>query len=73
MLPPFPRYAPAVRAAITASLSASMAFSAYGQVGGETTTEQPSAQRLERIEVSARPQTTTELRRQSMAAKQIYD
>ena len=50
-----------------------MTFSAYGQAGGETTTEQPSAQRLERIEVSARPQTTTELRRQSTAAKQIYD
>ena len=73
MPPPFPRHVPAVRAAIVASLFAAMTFSAYGQAGGETTTEQPSAQRLERIEVSARPQTTTELRRQSTAAKQIYD
>ena len=73
MPPPFPRHIPAVRAAIVASLFAAMTFSAYGQAGGETTTEQPSAQRLERIEVSARPQTTTELRRQSTAAKQIYD
>lgn len=35
--------------------------------------EAPSAQRLERVELNARPQTTIELRRQSTAAKQIYD
>ncbi len=46
---------------------------AAAQSNNETTTETPNAQRLERIELSARPQTTTELRRQSTAAKQIYD
>lgn len=43
------------------------------QANNEPPTETPNAQRLERIELSARPQTTTELRRQSTAAKQIYD
>jgi iron complex outermembrane receptor protein len=68
-----PRRLPSIRAAVTASITSAIAFSAHGQTSGETTTEQPSAQRLERVEVSARPQTTTELRRQSTAAKQIYD
>lgn len=43
------------------------------QANNESSAESPNAQRLERIELSARPQTTTELRRQSTAAKQIYD
>jgi outer membrane receptor for ferrienterochelin and colicins len=46
---------------------------AFAQANNESPTETPNAQRLERIELNARPQTTTELRRQSTAAKQIYD
>jgi outer membrane receptor for ferrienterochelin and colicins len=46
---------------------------AAAQTNNETPSETPNVQRLERIELSARPQTTTELRRQSTAAKQIYD
>jgi outer membrane receptor for ferrienterochelin and colicins len=45
---------------------------AVAQTNNESPTETPNAQRLERIELNARPQTTTELRRQSTAAKQIY-
>ena len=51
-----------------------MTIPAHAQAGGgETTTDQPNAQRLERVELTARPQTTTELRKRSTAAKQIYD
>jgi outer membrane receptor for ferrienterochelin and colicins len=46
---------------------------ASAQTNNETPTETPNAQRLERVELNARPQTTTELRRQSTAAKQIYE
>lgn len=42
------------------------------QANNESPTETPNAQRLERVELSARPQTTVELRRQSTAAKQIF-
>jgi outer membrane receptor for ferrienterochelin and colicins len=42
------------------------------QTSNETPAEAPNAQRLERVELSARPQTNIELRRQSTAAKQIY-
>ena len=51
-----------------------MTIPAHAQAGGgETNTDQPNAQRLERVELTARPQTTTELRKRSTAAKQIYD
>ncbi|TAG02182.1 MAG: TonB-dependent receptor [Burkholderiales bacterium] len=63
----------ALRATVLAVSSALVGMPASAQNNSETPTETPSAQRLERIELSARPQTTTELRRQSTAAKQIYD
>ncbi len=62
-----------LRSAITLALATSVSFATHAQSGNETTTDQPSAQRLERVELSARPQTSVELRRQSTAAKQIYD
>jgi outer membrane receptor for ferrienterochelin and colicins len=63
----------ALCASVIAVSSAIACTQAIAQTNNETTTETPNSQRLERVELSARPQTTTELRRQSTAAKQIYD
>jgi outer membrane receptor for ferrienterochelin and colicins len=62
-----------LRTSVIAVSSAIACLQASAQTNNETPAETPSAQRLERVELSARPQTTTELRRQSTAAKQIYD
>ena len=56
-----------------AVLSAIACTQIAAQTNNESPTETPNAQRIERVELSARPQTTVELRRQSTAAKQIYD
>ncbi|MGL5003160.1 MAG: TonB-dependent receptor plug domain-containing protein, partial [Casimicrobium sp.] len=61
------------RASAIAVSSVIACIQATAQTNNESPTETPNAQRLERVELSARPQTTTELRRQSTAAKQIYD
>lgn len=63
----------AVRSLTLAVSSAVVCMQATAQTTNEATPDAPNAQRLERVELSARPQTTVELRRQSTAAKQIYD
>jgi outer membrane receptor for ferrienterochelin and colicins len=63
----------ALRSSVIAVSSAIVCVQAAAQTNNESPAETPNAQRLERVELSARPQTTTELRRQSTAAKQIYD
>lgn len=63
----------ALRASVVAVASALACVSVNAQSNNDPPAEGPNTQRLERIELSARPQTTTELRRQSTAAKQIYD
>ncbi len=62
-----------MRILVTAVSAALVCTSAFAQANNETPAETPNAQRLERVELSARPQTTVELRRQSTAAKQIFD
>lgn len=62
-----------LRTIVFAVVSAVACIPVTAQTNNETPTETPNAQRLERVELSARPQTTVELRRQSTAAKQIFD
>ena len=62
-----------LRTIVFAVVSAVACIPVAAQTNNETPTETPNAQRLERVELSARPQTTVELRRQSTAAKQIFD
>ncbi len=69
---PHPRVS-VLRPSVLAVTSAVACMQVVAQTNNESPTETPNAQRLERIELSARPQATTELRRQSTAAKQIYD
>jgi outer membrane receptor for ferrienterochelin and colicins len=62
-----------LRTSVLAVSSAIACMQVGAQTNNESPTETPNAQRLERVELNARPQTTTELRRQSTAAKQIYN
>lgn len=62
-----------IAVAVLSALSAIASMQSAAQTNNESPAETPNAQRLERVELSARPQTTVELRRQSTAAKQIFD
>jgi outer membrane receptor for ferrienterochelin and colicins len=62
----------ALRRTALATAAALACAEVAAQATNDNAPEAPSTQRLERIEVTARPQTNTALRRQSTAAKQIY-
>jgi outer membrane receptor for ferrienterochelin and colicins len=71
MSSPRPRFL-VLRGSVLAVSSAIACMQVAAQTNNEPSPDTPNAQRLERVELSARPQTNIELRRQSTAAKQIY-
>jgi outer membrane receptor for ferrienterochelin and colicins len=62
-----------LRTSVLAVSSVLACLQVAAQTNNESPSETPNAQRLERVELNARPQTTVELRRQATAAKQIFD